>query len=528
MIIITNDNHTDHQVQMYERVENEFALADVVLLKVTDKNFRKNWETCLKNKQRCILFTMDNSTQINKLLDPFNRLHKYMEYIKNIVLIHDEADTITKDRETSIIEDTQAESHKLWLEFQDTVLNLPQFIFKRLFVTATPANCMALYKILNADIIQIEPPTTYSGYKDIQCIPLEDTLNIKDIAWGQVQRILDTDNTVGEAIIIVMERLIKNQQKMVEDLSIDCPLATIHTYNGTDMVVYTPSNELKNELSNIKINVSRINKKFDIKIRTIKVKCTIENDILILKKYNMPAADFYKLCKKHTQRAVITIGKDLVTRAVSFVSRCKENQLCATTMIYIPSRTMHATGHIQTIGRILGCVRKDLVRTLFSPQDVIDNYINTNMNQDIFLEQAKRNVSGNTMECWYNFVPEHNTTINMDRPKLALGKNFGAGQMAIMETRSSELSLIRRSINSWKRPNDNSYSSKIFKLFLENEHVHKDVIHETLNEAGSTNIDGFITQLTTSMTKCYKFIYQKTGDMYHLTTLARDILNNNK
>lgn len=527
IVIVTNDNHTDQQEQMYERMQTYFAGTDIVLLKVTDPKFREDWKNCLVNKQRCILFTLDNSSQINKLLDPFTRLVPFMNHINNIVLIHDEADTITKDTDTENEYAYQAESHKLWIECTTIITNFAQFSFKRLFVTATPANCIALYNISNVDIIKLEVPDTYSGFQDIEYFPIDDTLSIKYIIKQEVERIHAnvTVNPVGEAIIISSDRLIANQSSMVQSF-IDLP-ATVQTYNGSDMVVFTNNSDIKNKLKNIKIEKITTNKRGGVKTKTTTIKFTESNDLITLKGYNMPIADFYTLCKKYKEPVVITIGKDLITRAVSFVSRCKENQLCATTMVYIPTKSMHAVGNSQTIGRITGCVRKDLTRRLYTPQNVIDNYINTNKNQEQFMLETKKNISSNTIQTWNVFVPEYHTDIQMDRPKLQLGKTFGKGQdeSNVPVTRSVDLLKIQRTINMWKRESNTSFSSKIFKLFINNETIMKNIIEQTLRDAGCINIPEFISQLSKVDSKCYHLIFHKDGDMYQLTSIAREFLN---
>lgn len=38
-----------------------------------------------------------------------------MKEIKRLAIIHDEADTVAKDKNTEILDDNQAESHKKWL-----------------------------------------------------------------------------------------------------------------------------------------------------------------------------------------------------------------------------------------------------------------------------------------------------------------------------------------------------------------------------------------------------------------------------
>jgi len=46
-----------------------------------------------------------------------------MKEMKKIAIIHDEADMITKDKDTENRSDGQAQSHKKWLELKDLINN---------------------------------------------------------------------------------------------------------------------------------------------------------------------------------------------------------------------------------------------------------------------------------------------------------------------------------------------------------------------------------------------------------------------
>lgn len=78
-------------------------------------------------------------------------------------------------------------------------------------------------------------------------------------------------------------------------------------------------------------------------------------------------------------KAVITIGKDLINRGISFVSS-HVKPLCATRMILSCGGKMPATTLNQTIGRILGNALPGVPRYLYSNEDVYNSYVAYNKN----------------------------------------------------------------------------------------------------------------------------------------------------
>jgi hypothetical protein len=303
------------------------------LLKVSDNSFAMDFGNALKNKKRCIIFVLDNASQINKLIDPMTRHARRADHIKNIVLISDEGDTIAKDIHLTDEYRTTAVSQKLWIELQYIITNSYRGAsFKRLFVTVTIANICRFYGIKKMDIIQLLPPPSYSGHHDIEYNEIEDTLDIPRVLLTEAIRIYESD--VPEAIIVSSERMITSQENLVASIAEYCRCTTIHTYNGSNMVVYTTSRGLIEKLTSLKTTTVKTNRRGVTTIKTTDVSYRIDGNTLIIKNCKMAVGDFTVFVKKHGERVVITIGKDLVTRAVSFVSCCEDNQLCATTSNY--------------------------------------------------------------------------------------------------------------------------------------------------------------------------------------------------
>ena len=114
-VIVSTDNKTDQCEQLYTRILNDLSGADVVMMKVSDKKFEDTLEKCVKDKNnRFVIFCLDNAVQIKKLIRNIKSVgfDKGFENIKKVSIIHDEADTITKDREIENIYEEQAESRQ--------------------------------------------------------------------------------------------------------------------------------------------------------------------------------------------------------------------------------------------------------------------------------------------------------------------------------------------------------------------------------------------------------------------------------
>ena len=165
-VIVSTDNKTDQQEQLYYRIKRDLICTDVFLLKVSDKSFSENLKQCIEKKQKFIIFCLDNSSQIEKLIVHFvscyTRFDNNMSEYKNIAIIHDEADIITKDKNVETIDVDQALSHKKWIEFTNIInKNLTLINLKRVFVTATPENCVMLYNIDCPDLPKVSEMSVF-------------------------------------------------------------------------------------------------------------------------------------------------------------------------------------------------------------------------------------------------------------------------------------------------------------------------------------------------------------------------------
>ncbi len=379
-VIVSTDNKTDQNEQLRDRVEAGLCGADVTMMNVTDRTFTDDLKKCILDQNyRFVIFCLDNASQIEKLIMNISsmviRHINETSMLKKIALIHDEADQITKDTDITSVSCDQAKSHQKWLEFVDLVNNNIRFMrLKRVFVTATPENVVMMYNIQNADVIKLKIPTTYVGYKDIDYIQLEDDIHVKRILKSEVERIKAAGTY--EAILYCIERKITDgHQKVLKSVCsvLNC---IVNTYNGNGITAHLKTVRMSNQFEAVlKKEAPGLKYKRNDKMFTIK---------------NMPIRRFYSICKLLGENCVVTIGKDLISRGISYVSEDQDEPLTATTMIYKPGTAMHSVGLAQTIGRVTGCAMPNLKRRVYAPEDVIKTYKAYNENQEKYLERMGR------------------------------------------------------------------------------------------------------------------------------------------
>jgi hypothetical protein len=67
--------------------------------------------------------------------------------------------------------------------------DLSELDLKRVFVTATPENCVMLYNIECPDVMKLEIPANYTGYNKIEHQELDDDMQINNLIHDEVRRI---------------------------------------------------------------------------------------------------------------------------------------------------------------------------------------------------------------------------------------------------------------------------------------------------------------------------------------------------
>lgn len=485
-VIVSSDDRKDQQNQLYSRIKNSLVGTDgmdIELLKVESTNFSKKIEECIENKKYFIIFVLGNAIQIKKLkkeikncnADDDNNVCKNFKKIKKIAMIHDEGDVVQKDSDVENVNSEQAKSHQEWIKLEKYIKNHCNLLLKRVFVTATPEPCMALHKIDRAQIYKIPTKYTYTGHDKIIKTNYKRDFYICDILVQNANRIRNNAavNPQGEAILYCIERNTEKGDRshiqVVNSLSQIPSLANcvIHTYNGQGYVVYTQNQELKRLLGSITVEtVTKSGKTYYKEYNPIPGK--YHNYITLDK--NIPISRFYSLCKQAGELVVITIGKDLITRGISFVSECRENQLCATTMILKTGPHMHAVGANQIIGRITGNVRPDLERRLYASKKIISMYDNFNESQKDFLKFLEETDSIETTNIlWKNF--EFKRYIErVARPKLGLVMKCvqPPTEYQVIDGEIDRVNLEK--LRKWLNDNENSIIARMVR-FLYNTNV---------------------------------------------------------
>jgi hypothetical protein len=369
-VIVSSDNKTDQQEQIYSRIETSLLGAHVDLIKCS-KNTKKNIISSLKQKLMPIVFCLDNFSQIEKTADAFQLVlgkRKFKNHIDQVVIIHDEGDVVTKSSKTYKELRDAARSHQEWVDMIDTLSQ--SYNVKRIFVTATPENCVIKYNIKNKFIIDLEIPNDYVSYKQIQNKEIPSTLKeMKTILQFHIEE-NSSKNDYG-AILYITDRKINSHATFLKQFEKLNGNFVIHTYNSNGITTTVPSELFAKNLGDA----------LKQEIKPYK-KCTID----------IPIRDFYQVVKDSGINTCITIGMDMIARGISYCSTAKTpDAMTATVMIYNPSKKLHNVALAQTIGRLTGTARPDLPRVLYAPLNVYTNYKNYNLNQETYIKKLKEN-----------------------------------------------------------------------------------------------------------------------------------------
>jgi hypothetical protein len=459
-VIISTDNKTDQQEQLYNRIKEKLGgEMNMKMLKVTDKRgFEDELESCIETKNnRFAIFCLDNASQVKKVITLLTSLYmRYnkMSHISKLVIIHDEADTVTKDNNIDNKQDDQAASHRMWLELKDLfTTSMTNIDLKRIFVTATPENCVMLYKIDCPDVMKLEIPVTYTGYQDIEHIAMEDDSQIKQLLRTEIMRVEEAGT--HEAILYCIDRKVTDgHDRILLELAdtMDC---VVNTYNGQGIKTYMRSDrkihKFRKLLKGANIQYERDYNFFHIKNITIR--------------------QFYNMMKKIGERCVITIGKDLICRGISYVGEDTIDPITATTLFYKPCVSMHCIGIAQTIGRITGCAMPTLKRRLYAPKDVYDAYIRYNQNQEKYISEISKSDDDTMTKTVMNELVFNKVYRSVDRPKLALKLKMREEEEESDDSSSSDGMIDGVKISCLERwyKNDDTIMSKIIKVLYNTE-----------------------------------------------------------
>ena len=501
-VIVSTDNKKDQCEQLYERIKNDLCGKQVTMMKASDKQFNNTLKKCLKNdNKKIVIFCLDNSSQISKLIEclKIQSYEKGFKTIKKIALIHDEADIITKDKDVLNIKKDQAESHQKWLELVEFI-NLTHLNLKRVFVTATPDNICMLYNLESPDVIKLEIPSTYSGYNEIEYKNISKDDNIKEILQNEVKRI--KGDLTNEIILYCIDRkIIDGQNDSLWEIAenVNC---IVNTYNGNGIAVII--NDIKKrdlfrkELKSKDIDYYREENYFAIK------------DLSIRK--------FYTICKKVGENCVITIGKDLISRGISYVSEDEKNPMTASIMIYRPGMTLHCCALTQTIGRITGCAMPSLKRRLYAPKEIIEDYINYNKNQEKYIKKIQDTKDKTLTKDIINQTTFEKIKRSVDRIKLELRMNMKNEESKVV---IDDMDRMKDLVNMWW--GKETIIGKILKFIYDNENgVSEDKLMKYLKDNKYSK--AWYSDLA-QCNKDYKIVFERINNITSLKQKAREYMD---
>jgi hypothetical protein len=175
----------------------------------------------------------------------------------------------------------------------------------------------------------------------------------------------------------------------------------VNTYNGNGITTYIKES--------LRVNFERKLKKYDIVFQKVGK---------YYKMKNMAIRKFYTIIKSIGENCIVTIGKDLISRGISYVGEDEDEPITATTMFYKPGKNMNVVGMCQTIGRITGCAMPSLNRRLYCPKDVYENYMKYNCDQETYIKNIEQSEELTTKVVVSSSEFEYTRPI--DRPKLNL------------------------------------------------------------------------------------------------------------
>ena len=389
-VIISSANKNDQLDQIYSRISQELSdRIDTIFIKYSSKTITKAFDRVREQHSKFVVFCLDNASQINRVKEACYFSMCIMGNNK-LVLIHDEADTIVKAKNVNEIEPAQAVSHSAWIEFADAFMKNPLFTFKRVFVTATPLLIADKFPIKIENIIVLETPNGYNGWNNIEmkAIYKNDTKSI-------IQRFVKDVERPG-ALLYCTDKVISEQNVLFKKICnyIDCPVSI---YNGNGITVRIEKDTSNKFLEMIK----RRKTEYELSIKVNESNILNDDKYNVYKITELPISILYQVLKDLHYSKVITIGYDLMQRGISFVSiekKSGEQPLAAVDLIYQCGNSLNTVSINQAIGRITGTVNPHIKRKLYSTQEIIDSYINYNMNQDDFFAKLKESDVEDTSE----------------------------------------------------------------------------------------------------------------------------------
>jgi hypothetical protein len=247
--------------------------------------------------------------------------------------------------------------------------------------------------------------------------------------------------------------------------------------------------------------------------------------VIEIKKNEIGISKFYGFIQYVGCKVVLTIGKDLISRGISFVSDYKENPLTATTMIYRPGGQLHQVGLCQAIGRLTGTAQPGLHRRLYTTDDVYTNYMTFLNNQKHIINVIKQN--GNKVdEILISHIGLCKATRSIDRRVLKLEKDIKfCFEKNIGNTENDE-QRMKELIDMWW--DADTIIGKILKFVYEHEEgVHEKSLKKYIRTLGTMSKTWY-TDLHTPNKDFVKVFCRDSNRMTRLQYNAREYIDDEK
>ena len=523
-VVISSDNKKDQMCQLFNRLikavetNYETIFEHCFITTVDNKNFDTLVDE-MRTHKSFVICCLDNKSQIQKVHEKINAIHE-INPMSGLCLIHDEADVITKARNITEVKASQPESHKKWIELTDNLYN-KGISMKRVFVTATPENVVYLHK--PGYVWELPIPDTYVSYKDFEFTELNafDTHNITRILSREVKRRKEE----GGIILYCVER--NKDETNEEDERSNQTQVFVSCMNnikktGLDVVSSYNSNGFKLALRLQKYKTLFVNKMEERNIQY----STSEDGSFTIKKNELAICEFYGYLQQCGCKVILTIGKDLISRGISFVSNCSENPLTATTMIYKPGQQLSQVALTQAIGRLNGTAQPMLKRRLYTTDDVYSNYTIFMRNQKEIMTSIRTN--GNKVDSdLIGEIALWKSSRSVDRKTLKLEQDMVFWEDSESGNEDddgyvSDEDKLKNMIDKWW--GSDSIIGKILSHIYKKENgILEAELKFFVESIGSRNPDQMVFHLTRK-TKNYNLVFTKKRDMINLTNDSRSYI----
>ncbi len=507
LVIMSSCNQTSLQLQTINRFEKYIKTRDMeVNINQTIQSSIKIIMNGLKNNN-LVLFTLDNVNQINKMSKQLEAILQKLKRenqtnIENLVIFYDEGDLSLKNDPANII----AQSQKEWKSFIDRMENFKyQINVRRVFVTATPMLLQAYYQIQASNVYTLPIPENYIGYNSLKHIEFNNLKHLYKIIENE-RKIIDEKNIKNSMIIYSCEREINNHEKALNQYSNEYPDFCITTLNSNGIKFVLPRTKTKQDWD-IAYQKARQHKEFKpINIRWRGVightsSQEIDNFYLILAYLN---SDYN-----------ITIGKNMVNRGISFISRKVNNgpiPIVASTIITLPSKTSHLTNNVQSFGRITGTARHELERRIYCPQKHYETYLQFHEQQNEFIRNCENNPEKDTMYILKEFGL---MKIKAKHDRLPVNDKIHYHNKSIN-------SNVKEFIDKWNNEDNDNINAKVFRFIRDNpDGVSQSELEDFIQTTGSINVESQYKEPNK-----YPYIYYRdSNQITRLTDKAKKYIN---